>query len=104
MLADERKKVEETLTKLNNKDLSDRRLKEFRVKLTKISHNDDHNEHKFLFDRDPFFFGPVLNYLRTGKLIHNEGTSLIGILEEAKFFEVKGLVKLVEGKPLSLPR
>jgi hypothetical protein len=95
LLTDERKKVEEEVQKYQNKEANERRLKSLRVKLTKISHSND--EQKFMFDRDPNYFGPVLNYLRTGKLIHDQHISLIGILEEAKFFEVKGLIKLVEG-------
>ncbi|KNC48701.1 BTB/POZ domain-containing protein KCTD17 [Thecamonas trahens ATCC 50062] len=52
-----------------------------------------------LLDRDPAFFGPILNYLRMGKLIVSPSISYKGVLEEAKFFDLPSLVALLS--PLS---
>lgn len=46
-----------------------------------------------MIDRSPDYFAPLLNYLRHGKLILNEGVNHTGVLEEAKFF---GLISIVE--------
>ena len=44
-----------------------------------------------LFDRDPRYFSPVLNYLRTSVLILPEDVSLEGLLLEAQFFQIARL-------------
>ena len=43
----------------------------------------------FLFDRDPKYFGPILNYLRTNRLIVDAGISYEGLLQVN--FEIGGL-------------
>ena len=48
-----------------------------------------------LFDRDPRYFGPLLNYLRTGVLIRPDDVSLEGLLLEASFFQVTKLEELI---------
>ncbi|XP_065301669.1 BTB/POZ domain-containing protein KCTD9-like isoform X2 [Dermacentor albipictus] len=50
----------------------------------------------YMFDRDPVYFKPVLNYLRYKKLVLDRGVSAAGVLEEAKYFGIESLVKDLE--------
>ncbi|GBN59557.1 BTB/POZ domain-containing protein KCTD9 [Araneus ventricosus] len=56
------------------------------------------NHGAFLIDRSPVYFEPILNYLRHGQLILDKNTSLRGVLEEARFFGIESLVKILENK------
>uniref|UniRef100_A0A1Q3FD83 Putative afh1-interacting protein fip2 n=1 Tax=Culex tarsalis TaxID=7177 RepID=A0A1Q3FD83_CULTA len=50
----------------------------------------------YLIDRSSQYFEPILNYLRHGQLIYGGHLSPEGILEEAKFFGIEGLIPQLE--------
>ncbi|KAG9353991.1 hypothetical protein AGOR_G00011230 [Albula goreensis] len=67
----------------------------FRDKDVWGNRQDEHGA--YLIDRSPDYFEPILNYLRHGQLIVNDGINLLGVLEEARFFGMEQLAEQLEG-------
>jgi hypothetical protein len=50
----------------------------------------------FLIDRDPQYFSPILNFLRHGKVHLDRNVMEEAILEEAEFYNVADMVKILK--------
>lgn len=45
-----------------------------------------------MLDRSPQYFEPILNYLRTGTIVLDDGVNIEGVLQEAKYFNVSSMI------------
>lgn len=50
----------------------------------------------FLIDRSSIYFEPIIGFLRHGQLIIDDGVSIRGVLEEARFYGIESLVTTIE--------
>ncbi|XP_057340893.1 BTB/POZ domain-containing protein KCTD9 [Microplitis mediator] len=64
---------------------------EFRIPPSKQDSNG-----AFLIDRSSAYFEPILNYLRHGQLILDTNISAAGVLEEARFYGIEGIISTLE--------
>jgi hypothetical protein len=60
-----------------------------------LSRDETHPLKPYIFDRNPKYFEPILSYFRTGHFVVDENVSLLGVLLEAKYFNIKPLAKEV---------
>lgn len=83
-----------TLSTLTNKEPNSMLAKMFSQE--HMNPSDMDSSGAYLIDRSSQYFEPIINYLRHGQLIRDDGISLNGILEEAKFFGIESLIPQLE--------
>lgn len=84
-----------TLSTLLNKEPSSMLARMF-AQEDAMCPSDKDSQGAYLIDRSSQYFEPILNYLRHGQLIYDGHLSPEGILEEAKFFGIEGLIPQLE--------
>ena len=50
----------------------------------------------YMLDRNPKYFEPILDYLRTRELINDPNVSMDGVLAVARFFGIQSLMDQIE--------
>ncbi|XP_065219326.1 BTB/POZ domain-containing protein KCTD9 isoform X2 [Planococcus citri] len=50
----------------------------------------------YLLDRSPAYFEPIINYLRTSQIIINTDVNPLGVLEEARYFNIESMIPHLE--------
>ncbi|XP_035891410.1 BTB/POZ domain-containing protein KCTD9 [Anopheles stephensi] len=50
----------------------------------------------YLIDRNGYYFRPILDYLRHGRVVCDKHVNLQGVLEEARYYGLDGLVSLIQ--------
>ncbi|KAL6077126.1 BTB/POZ domain-containing protein kctd5 [Balamuthia mandrillaris] len=83
---------EEAQSKDEQKLMKEQERLDFSKKYYQIRKKSDNS---IYIDRHPHYFAPCLNYLRTGKLVLDSNHSLTGILEEAKYYRISSLVRMI---------
>ena len=61
-------------------------------------HRRDPVDNSILVDRSGKYFEPILNYLRHGVLVIDDGISTSGLYEEAKFFGISSLIDILQSR------
>ena len=51
---------------------------------------------RYIIDRSPEYFAPLLNYLRTGVLMLDKNINPQGVLQEARFYGLEGVITKLE--------
>ena len=49
-----------------------------------------------IIDRSPDYFKPILNYLRTGKVIIDPNINGRGVLQDAKYYKINTLIEKLD--------
>ncbi|KAM6306940.1 BTB/POZ domain-containing protein KCTD17-like [Podargus strigoides] len=52
----------------------------------------------YLIDQDPAYFGPILDFLRHGKLVMDNDMAEEGVLEEAEFYNIGPLIRIIKDR------
>ncbi|XP_052900625.1 BTB/POZ domain-containing protein KCTD9 [Anopheles moucheti] len=58
--------------------------------------SDQDAEGAYLIDRNGYYFRPILDYLRHGRVVCDKQVNLLGVLEEAIYYGLDEMVKLIQ--------
>ncbi|KAL9654239.1 hypothetical protein ABK040_010271 [Willaertia magna] len=61
-----------------------------------IARDLSHPSRPYLIDRNPKYFEPILNYLRTGELILDNNINIHGVLSECKYWGISSMIETLE--------